>query len=284
MALPERPSAEGPSTEGPDVRRAIEHMVPAQFDLAKMMLTTKVDGKLRRRYGEAGSFTYPPEERGRFPMITIAQDPEHEFVGAANLKDPQNPDIPLLPYYANLRGGIPEDYEVMARALAEKVEASGIPFDYITGIPDSGNAIAKALAEILGSPCYEVLEKTGEGSDRKFKLRTFKEDEARPEVGMKALVVDDLITKKTTKDEAEAELVRNGFGVSGHAVVYDREEGGMEDMRDEGRNIVAGLTATQLFAVALLMGKVSGEVYDTIMGKINDGKRARSLKRTQNNA
>lgn len=278
MALPERPSAERPSAERPDVRQAIEHMVPAQFDLAKMMLTTKVDGKLTRRDGEPGAFIYTKSE-GRFPMITIAQDPEHEFVGAANLKDPQNPDIPLLPYYANLRGGISEDYEVMARALAEKVEASGIPFDYIMGIPDSGNAIAKALAEILGSPCYEVLEKIGEGSDRKFKLRTFRGDEARPEAGMKTLVVDDLITKKTTKDEVEAELVKNGFGVSGHAVVYDREEGGMEDMRDEGRNIVAGLTATQLFAVALEMGKVSVEVYDTIMGKIIAGKKERALRR-----
>jgi len=283
MAIPEKPRAGRPSAEGPDVRLVIEHMIPVQFDLAKMMLTTKVDGKLTRRDGEPGAFTYTRLE-GRFPMITIAQDPEHEFVGVANLNDPQNPNIPLLPYYANLRGGIPEDYEVMARALAEKVEASGVPFDYITGIPNTGNATAKALAHVLFSPYYEVLEKTGEGSDRKFKLRTFKEGEARPEAGMKALVVDDLITRATTKEIAEEVLTEGGFGVAGHAVVYDREEGGVEDMRDEGRTIVAGLTATQLFAVALRMGKVSDEVYDTIMGKIIAGKRERALRRSSANS
>ncbi|MGA2967700.1 MAG: orotidine-5'-phosphate decarboxylase [Candidatus Levyibacteriota bacterium] len=262
----------------PDRAKVVEAMTLVQRTVAEMMLTAVVDGKLTRRIGAPGSFEYPKKE-GRFPMVTIAQDPEHEFAGAANQKDPQNPDIPLLPYYANLRGGTQENYKVMARALAEALAKNEISFDYITGIPSTGNAIAIALAGLLGKQYYEILEKSGEGTDREFHVRAFRDDEPRPEPDARALLIDDLITRARTKKEAEEELVKSGFEVSGHGVVYDREEGGMEEMQEAGIEIVAGLTATQLFAVAREIGKVSDEGYDTILGKIVNGKRERALKR-----
>ncbi len=60
----------------------VEAMRPRQLKAAHMMLTAEVDGKLVRRFGEPGNYSYETEE-GRFPMITIARN-DHEFIGAAN--------------------------------------------------------------------------------------------------------------------------------------------------------------------------------------------------------
>lgn len=257
----------------PDVTRVVENMTFDQLRLAEMMLTAEVDGKLTRRDGEVGAYTYEKEE-GKFPMITIAQN-EHEFVGAANLKDPQNPDIPLLDYFVNLRGGTAGNYEVMADVLAE-IEFP-FEFDYITGIPNTGNAIAKALAEKLGVPYFEILEKTSEGIDRQFTVRRFEPDEAKPEPGMKALLVDDLITGAVTKIAGEETMENGGFEVAGQAVVYDREEGGMDEMIASGRKIVAGITATEVFAVASTEGESQRSSYKKIVRKNIQKRIARSL-------
>lgn len=254
----------------PDVQLTMEKMSPIGIKVAEMILSAEVDGKLTRRYGELGSFEFVAE-KGRFPMLTIAKDPEHEFVGAANLADPQNPNIPLLNYFLNLRGGSEENYSVMAEGILDK--GISFPYDHITGVPSTGPHVGKELATLVGKPYYEIIEKAGEGTGRKFNLRKFQYGEQQPEKGQKALIVDDLITRKQTKDDAEKEMLAGGFEVAGHAVVVDREEGGVDEMQEEGRKIVAAITATELFAVALIRGAVREEVFDKIMKNINDGKR-----------
>lgn len=246
-----------------EAHQILEGMTPIQHEVANMMLTARVKGKLTRRAGTAGKYTYRVE-LGEFPMITIAQN-DNEFVGAANLREPQNPDVPLLLYFANLRGGTPENYDLMARVLAEKE----IPFkfDYITGIPNTGNLIAKPLARLLGVPYYELLKKPTEGLERQFVVET-EDKKDRPLPEEEGLLVDDLITRAATKDAAEDALRAGGYNVAGHAVVLDREEGGVGEMHNAGKKIVAGINATQLFAVALTRGVIREDVYEKIMNNI----------------
>lgn len=258
----------------PDAKSVAENMTLIQCEAARMILTTYVDGKLTRRYGEPGNYTYD-EQKGRFPMITIAQD-EHEFAGAANLKDPQNSNIPLLDYFVNLRGGTPENYELMASVL----EGTEIPFefDYVTGVPNTGNAIAQALAMKFNVPYFLILEKPKEGTERKFAVRDFEPDEPKPETGMKGLLVDDLITGAVTKVSAETAMEDDGFEIAGHAVVFDREEGGIQEMEAMGKKVVAGLTATQVFAHACLEGGIDSSIYKRIIRENIRKRVAKSVK------
>jgi len=69
--------------------------------------------------------------------------------------------------------------------------------------------------------------------------------------------------------------------VAEHAVVMDREEGGTDEMQKEGRKIVTAITATELFAIALLNGAVREEVFDQIMKNINNGKRKRECQKLE---
>lgn len=268
----------GQNSPRPDVDLTVERMTPVKKELAEMILTTEISGKLVRRFGEGpGSWDYEAEE-GRFPMLTISKN-EHEFAGQANLKDPQNPNEPLLLYFLNLRGGTEENYRLMARSILDK----GIPFhyDYVLGIPSTGPKIGKPLAEITGKPYIELLEKAPEGSKQKFTIKDFDEGDRKPKIGEMGLIVDDLITKKTTKDQAESVISKAGFGIAGHAVVVDREEGGLEDMRLEGRVLIAAITATELFAYAYQKGEANEETYDMVMFNIKKHKAESAQKRRE---
>jgi orotate phosphoribosyltransferase len=272
------PQEASPNLSRPDVNLVVEKMSPVRKNCAEMILTSVSNGKLVRRYTDPVSdLFWTEEEEGRFPMLTIARDLEHEFVGAANLADLQNPNIPLLLYFINLRGGTKENYKTMAEAIADK----GIPFEYdgITGIPTTGPNIGEELADMTGKPYYYILAKAGKGTDRKFELVSFMMNVSKPEKGQRILIVDDLITKKQTKDDAEKFMISAGIEVAGHAVVVDREEGGFADMTDEGRQIVAALTATELFAVGYQKGIVTDEVYETLMRNIKNINNKRLLER-----
>ncbi|MEX2013130.1 MAG: phosphoribosyltransferase family protein [Candidatus Levyibacteriota bacterium] len=254
----------------PEVRQILETITPMQRAVAEMMLTAQVEGKLVRRFGAPGNYTYSsPEDTERIPMITIAQN-EHEFVGAANYKDES---LPLLSYFANLRGGTPENYDLMARSLAD----TEIPFDfdYVIGIPTTGNYIAEPFARIVGVPYIPLLKKTASGEQRAFVV----EPEGKlPEKGMKGLGIDDLITSSKTKDDAGDALTAAGLEVAGFGVVYDRQEGGVDQMKRKGKKIFAAVNASQVFAVALMMGKINELTHARLMESIEKARLANSLR------
>jgi orotidine-5'-phosphate decarboxylase len=259
----------------PKVRKILNGMSATTIKLAEMILTDKVTGKLTRRYGKPGSYEYKID-KGEFPMLSIANDPEHEFAGAANTRDPQNPNVPLLPDFINLRGANEDNYKLMAEAILDK----GIPFDfdYITGIPTTGPNIGKPLAELVGKPYYDIIEKAGEETTRKFNPVKFKKGELRPKKGEKVLRVDDLITKMQTKEDAEVASVEGGFKTAGDSVLIDREEGGMDAMRKKGRKIVAVITRTELYAVAVAIGKTNLKTFEKMVKRIEVGKKNNLIK------
>jgi orotidine-5'-phosphate decarboxylase len=270
--------------ERPDIESIVAGMTSNQIKFAKMALTEKVEGKLVRRYGEAEDFTYEEESGDLINMLTIATDSEHEFVGAANLADKQNPNIPLLPDFINLRGASEEAYELMAQLIKDRiVDKNGnllYDFDYITGIPNTGPKIGKALAKLLNKPYYELLDKAGKGSERKFVLRELAEGEG-PKEGEKGIRIDDLITQKQTKDDADA-VMSGKYTIVHDEVVVDREEGGLEEMLVEKRGIGAGITRTQMYAIAYMEGVIDEAIYDRMITRIENGKHKRKDDRMLN--
>jgi orotate phosphoribosyltransferase len=266
-----------PNLSRPDANLVVEKMKPAQISCADMIITRKSQGKLVRRDGEPGSYTYDTEI-GEFPKLTIATNPAREFVGAENLKRPQE-KTDLLLYFLNLRGSSEEDYKIMAQAVYD----AGIPFefDYIVGIPNTGPHIGKPLAKLYDVPYFELLEKAGEGEGREFRLKEFEDGELKPEKGQKGLVVDDLVTKDTTKRIAKSVLIDGEYEIAGFSVVVDRQEGGFSNMKDDGENIEAALTATQLFARAYQLGEVDDKVYDLVMKNIQKFEKERVNKKLE---
>jgi orotate phosphoribosyltransferase len=81
-----------------------------------------------------------------------------------------------------------------------------------------------------------------------------------------------------TKEDAEVASVEGGFKTAGDSVLIDREEGGMDAMRKKGRKIVAVITRTELYAVAVAIGKTNLKTFEKMVKRIEVGKKNNLIK------
>lgn len=151
-----------------------------------------------------------------------------------NLRTPENKNGPLTP-------------EIVTRIAAEM---GGLPlvregeFDAIVGIPEAGAPLAEALRKHT-SPTKRVpvaLVKEGEGDRRRIAAfvptwKTAADGTAETHTlppGSRILLVDDLVTKALTKEEAIAAIVNAGCVVAGIALFADRGQGGLAELNAKG--------------------------------------------------
>ncbi len=169
--------------------------------------------------------------------------------GAFKLKlHEKNPDAPLSPIYLNIRD-LPEWVYALAGDILHELSArDNFPdFDYVIGIPKAGEPIGRAFAKAVGKPLLRIEKIEGE-EGRKISSHIMDQFEK----GKKVVLVDDLITKAETKREAIESVEANGLEVVATLVLYDREQGGLDELNRTGRMVraVAKLGETLDFFVS----------------------------------
>ena len=143
------------------------------------------------------------------------------------------------PVYIDLR--LLASYPALLRDVARAMAASAqeLAFDRIAAIPLAGLPIGTALALEMDRPMiYPRPEVKTHGRQRAI------EGEFSP--GETALVVDDLITRGTSKIEAIEPLKEAGLVVKDVLVLIDREQGGVEDLAQQGYRLHAILKFTDI--------------------------------------
>jgi len=152
------------------------------------------------------------------------------------------PDAPLSPIYLNIRQLPEETYELAGDILHQMATTRGIDdFDYVIGIPNAGEPIGRAFAKAIGKPLLHVKKIEDSGG------RHISSQILDPFVSSKRVVlIDDLITKAGTKREAIASVEKNGLTVAATLVLYDREQGGLKELRAEGCKIYAAAQLTDM--------------------------------------
>jgi orotate phosphoribosyltransferase len=143
------------------------------------------------------------------------------------------------PVYIDLR--LLASYPALLRKVASAMAASAhaLTFDHIAAIPLAGLPIGTALALEMDRPMiYPRPEVKAHGRQRTI------EGEFAP--GETALVVDDLITRGTSKIEAIKPLEDAGLVVQDVLVLIDREQGGVEDLAQQGYRLHAILKFTDI--------------------------------------
>jgi len=143
------------------------------------------------------------------------------------------------PIYIDLRLLVshPQLLSQVARILADV--ARDLDFDRIAAIPYAALPIGVAMAMELDRPMiYPRREVKEHGTRRPI--------EGAFEAGEKALLVDDLITRGGSKVEAIKTLQAADLVVEDVVVLIDREQGGGEDLAEQGYRLLAALTLTQL--------------------------------------
>lgn len=165
----------------------------------------------------------------------IRRGNERGFLLKAHEKDP---DLPLSPFYINLRtpdnpkpGPLTLDIVVLvAKMMRTMADQRGAVYDVVAGIPNAGDPFAKQFAAF--APVKPLIG-LGKGLDE-GKRRILGVISGTFEMGQTAIVVDDLITKADSKFEAIASLESEGLHVRDIVVLIDREQGGMQELAKEG--------------------------------------------------
>lgn len=187
--------------------------------------------------------------------------------GAFKFKHHQKfPDAPLAPMKINLRtpghptspGKLtPKIVDAITFQFIEIIKREKIQFDYIAGIPHTGDPFARTLSAILDKPLL-TAEKIEMGEKRKIgQIISSRDIQPRQSV----LLIDDVITRGHSKKEAVRRFEEAGLKIAAVILFVDREEGGMEIYRSLGYKIFAATTISEILNIGLLETKISPTQY-----------------------
>ncbi len=143
-----------------------------------------------------------------------------------------------------------------ARAMAQA--ARTLTFDRIAAIPYAGMPIGTALALEMERPMIYPRQQVKLHGTRRAIEGSF-------EAGETALVVDDLITRGTSKIEAIQPLEEAGLIVHDVLVLIDREQGGAQDLAQRGYRLHAVLRLTAVLEKLRESARISPEQYTTVI-------------------
>lgn len=171
----------------------------------------------------------------------------------------EHPDAPLSPIYIDLRR-LQSNLAAKREAVAALIEqAKGLDYDIIAGIPLTAVALVSSMADRIGKPQITPrLEKKTHGEIRKI--------DGFYQKGQKVLVVDDLVTMADSKLEAIGVLEENGLIVEDVAVVFDREQGGAEQLAEKRYKLHAVLKMKPTLRFYVRIGKISQEQLNRVLG------------------
>lgn len=237
-------------------------MTESQKKLADLLWKTKIKAKVRRRKQlKDGSFDFYLIVRNTRP-IDFRVDPG-EFVVKHHEKTPA---APLSPMYISLRN-LPDNLvKAIAQTLA-KIKLSQKP-DFLTGIPKAALPFTKAYSELTGIPEIQIFDK----EDWEAKRSVIPYKNAPKGNGKKLLIIDDLITKGHSKLEAFKIAKDLGYEIVGLLLLFDRQEGGVEELQKMGYKIYAAMKLKPTLEYYLDTGKISKDQYNQTIAYLNSSK------------
>jgi uridine monophosphate synthetase len=154
------------------------------------------------------------------------------------------------PIYIDLRllAGHPPLLRDVARSLAGL--AGELAFDRIAAIPYAGLPIGTALALEMDRPMIYPRHQVKEHGRRRAIEGGFCPGET-------ALVVDDLVTRGTSKLEAIEPLKAAGLAVRDVLVLIDREQGGARDLAEHGYRLHSVLSLSGILNALLESDRIT---------------------------
>ncbi|RLC98721.1 MAG: orotate phosphoribosyltransferase [Chloroflexi bacterium] len=167
------------------------------------------------------------------------------------------------PIYIDLRLLVSHPALLREAARAMAGIAHGITFDRIAAIPYAGLPIGTALTLELEQPMIYPRQQVKKHGTRRAIEGTF-------EPGETALVVDDLITRGTSKIEAIQPLEEAGLIVRDVLVLIDREQGGGDDLAQRGYHLHAVLRLSEILDTLKENNRITSAQHAEIRGYLRE--------------
>ncbi len=141
--------------------------------------------------------------------------------------------------------------------------ARTLTFDRIAAIPYAGLPIGTALALEMERPMIYPRQRVKQHGTRRAIEGSF-------EPGETALVVDDLITRGTSKIEAIEPLEEAGLTVRDVLVLIDREQGGADDLAQRGYRLHTVFRLTEIMDALRESGSITSVQHTEILAYLRE--------------
>lgn len=172
-----------------------------------------------------------------------------EFTLVSGEKSPIYVDLRMLPSY-------PESFDVITTALAEA--AGKTDAKRIGGMETAGIPLGAAMAIKLKKPMIYIRKKPKEyGTQSRI--------EGVLEKGDTVILVDDLMTRGTSKLDFVEPVREAGGVVKDLAIVLDREQGGKGALDAAGIRLHNLVTLKELLAYLFEKKKITKDQYDKVL-------------------
>ncbi len=154
------------------------------------------------------------------------------------------------------------DHQKRIRDLAVDAYSGGIdaldkPYEHLYGIPQGLTPLAAMVAERRGD---SIL--WGRVGDKSYGIHSQLEGDYVD--GQFVVPLDDVVTTAKSKFEAADALGEASLMTAGFVVMFDREEGGAEGVRDAGHDLVAVTGLAGSMAILGDAGRIGQQEFDWI--------------------
>lgn len=178
-----------------------------------------------------------------------------EFTLTSGKKSPYYVDLRLLPSH-------PELFSHATDLAAEFLATESGDHDSICAVPTGGLPFATLLAQRTGKPLtYVRKEGKSHGEGRKI--------EGEMKQGDDFLLVDDIVTTGGSVISAAKSVREAGGSVSQVAVLVDRTEGGSENLKGEGIELLKLANIEPIVEELGRQGKISDEMVVEVKNYLN---------------
>ena len=172
-----------------------------------------------------------------------------EFTLVSGEKSPIYVDLRALPSH-------PESFDTVTSGLAELVKKSGATV--LAGMETAGIPLAAAIAIKTHLPMTYIRKKPKDYGTKSRVEGTIKEDD-------KVILIDDLMTRGTSKIDFLEPVRATGAKVEDLAIVLDRQQGGEDVMVKEGVNLHKLVTLKELLSYMVDKKFINQEQYSEVL-------------------
>lgn len=156
----------------------------------------------------------------------------------------------LSPIYIDLRLLVSFPQAMRRVAAAYRSLLDDLSYDLLAAYPYAALPIGVAISLQMGQPLiYPRKETKAHGTGRQV--------EGRWEAGQTAVVIEDLITSGDSILQAAAVLKDEGLHVRDAVVLIDREQGGRQNLEEQGYRLHTVMTLNRLLAILEDHGRIS---------------------------
>lgn len=167
-------------------------------------------------------------------------------------------NCPESPYYIDLRHII--SYPVILKKITHMIvqRSKELSFDSICGVPYAALVLSSTVAYELEKPLLMRRSHIKNYGTRKKIEGVFAKENV-------CLVIEDVVTTASSLIETIKDLENHQLKAPDSIILFDREQGGVQWMRDQGYNLHVLFTITDFMNVLSEEGKISAEFAKSVL-------------------